>query len=90
MRSAFFLRKSNRQRPAQGAGPVQRHGLRPAPVALAWLIAQAGVMAIPKSASEQHLRENAQALHMQLTPDQLAELDQLFAPPRGPQALEVL
>ena len=67
-----------------------RHGLRPAPVALAWLIAQAGVMAIPKSTSEQHLRENAQALHMQLTPDQLAELDQLFAPPRGPQALEVL
>ena len=29
MRSAFFLRKSNRQWPAHGAGPVQRHGLRP-------------------------------------------------------------
>ncbi|MFZ9136639.1 MAG: hypothetical protein ACO21E_02210, partial [Hylemonella sp.] len=53
-------------------------------------IIQKPMMILPKSASEQHLRENAQALHMQLTPDQLAELDQLFAPPRGPQALEVL
>ncbi|MFZ9298772.1 MAG: aldo/keto reductase [Hylemonella sp.] len=64
--------------------------ISPAQAALAWLIAQAGVIAIPKSSSEQHLRDNALAQDMQLTPAQLAELDRLFAPPRGPSALEVL
>lgn len=64
--------------------------ISPAQVALAWLVAQAGVIAIPKSSSEQHLRDNALAQDMQLTPAQLAELDRLFAPPCGPSALEVL
>ncbi len=69
---------------------AQRHGMTPARVALAWLLGQEGVMAIPKSASAAHVRDNAAAGHIVLDAAQRAELDRLFAPPTGPSALEML
>lgn len=59
-----------------------RRGLTPAQLALAWVLAQPGVMAVPKSASASHLRENWEAARVALTPAELAELDTLFPPPR--------
>ena len=67
-----------------------RHGMTPAQVALAWLVAQEGVVAIPKTGSRVRVEENAQALARPLTPEQLAELDALFPPPQGPSPLEML
>ncbi|MFN4359814.1 MAG: aldo/keto reductase [Hylemonella sp.] len=69
---------------------ARRHGMTPAQAALAWLLAQEGVIAIPKSASAAHVRENAAARELVLDAAQRAELDRLFAPPRGPSALEML
>jgi diketogulonate reductase-like aldo/keto reductase len=69
---------------------AQRHGMTPAQAALAWVLGQEGVMAIPKSASAAHLRDNAIARDIVLTPAQMAELDHLYAPPRGPSALDML
>lgn len=69
---------------------AHRHGMTPAQAALAWLLAQEGVIAIPKSASLARVRENAAAREIPLDPAQLAELDRLFAPPAGPSALEML
>lgn len=71
-------------------GFAQRHGMTPAQAALAWLLGQEGVVAIPKSASAAHVRENAAARELVLDAAQRAELDRLFAPPTGPSALEML
>lgn len=68
----------------------RRHGMTPAQAALAWLLAQDGVIAIPKSAHLVRVRENATAREITLDPAQLAELDRLFAPPTGPSALDML
>jgi diketogulonate reductase-like aldo/keto reductase len=67
-----------------------RHGMTPAQVALAWLLAQDGVIAIPKSGSPERVEANAAALSRPLTPAQLRELDDLFPPPRGPAPLAML
>ncbi|HYR68142.1 MAG TPA: aldo/keto reductase [Reyranella sp.] len=65
-------------------------GCAPAQLALAWLLAQAGVVTIPKSASRERVKENLGALDVTLSPKILAELDRAFPPPKGKQALEML
>jgi diketogulonate reductase-like aldo/keto reductase len=62
-------------------GLAERHGATPAQVALAWLLAQGEVMAIPKASSELHLRHNLAAASLSLSAADLAELDRLFPPP---------
>lgn len=69
---------------------ARRHGLTPAQAALAWLLGQEGVIAIPKSASAAHVRDNAAARDIVLDPAQRAELDGLYPAPKGPSALEML
>lgn len=67
-----------------------RHGVTPAQVALAWVLRQPGVIAIPKASSPAHVRENHAALNLQLRREDLAELDDAFAPPSGPEPLEMI
>jgi diketogulonate reductase-like aldo/keto reductase len=67
-----------------------RHGMTPAQVALAWLLAADDIMVIPKTSHRERVRENAAALEHPLTHAQLAELDRLFPPPTGPRPLEML
>jgi aldehyde reductase len=67
-----------------------RHGMTPAQVALAWLLARDDVIAIPKTASKARVQENFDALARPLDAAALAELDALFPPPRGPVPLEML
>jgi aldehyde reductase len=69
---------------------ARRYGLTPAQAALAWLLAQPGVIAIPKSATPARVRENAAARDITLSAEQLAELDRLFVPPAGPSPLDML
>ena len=69
---------------------AQKHRMTPAQAALAWLLAQDGVIAIPKSASAERVEENAAALRMRLSAQQLAELDALFPPPTGPEPLSMI
>ena len=40
------------------------------------------VIAIPESGSAEHVKENAVALSLALTPQELAALDTAFPPPR--------
>ena len=56
-------------------------GATAAQLALAWLVAQPGVMAIPKAVREAHLRENLDVESLTLTPDDMAALDAMFPPP---------
>lgn len=69
---------------------AERHGAAPAQVALAWLLRQDGVIAIPKASNPEHVRENRAALDLKLDERDLADLDRAFPPPRGPQPLEML
>ena len=69
---------------------ASKRGATPAQLALAWLVAQPGVMAIPKAASEAHLRENLAALALTLDPADLAELDAAFPPPRRKTPLAMI
>lgn len=69
---------------------AKRHGMTPAQAALAWLLAADDVIVIPKTSHRERLRENAAALEIQFSAEQLAELDRLFPPPDGPRPLEML
>jgi diketogulonate reductase-like aldo/keto reductase len=66
-----------------------RRGITPAQLALAWVLSRPGVMAIPKSADAQRLRDNWQAAMLRLDADDLKKLDRLFPPPRRKQPLAV-
>jgi diketogulonate reductase-like aldo/keto reductase len=65
----------------------ERHGATAVQVALAWVLSRPGVLAIPKSVQERHLRDNFAAASLRLTPQDHAELDARFPPPRGKQPL---
>ena len=60
---------------------AERHDATPAQVALAWVIREDGVIAIPKAASAAHVRENRGAADVRLTKRDLAELGESFPPP---------
>jgi diketogulonate reductase-like aldo/keto reductase len=65
-------------------------GCTPAQLALAWVLAQPGVVTIPKSSSRERVKENFGALEVKLSPKILADLDRAFPPPKGKQPLEML
>jgi diketogulonate reductase-like aldo/keto reductase len=69
---------------------ARRRRATEAQIALAWLLAQPGVIAIPKSGDPRHVRENAGALALTLTPEDFAELNTAFPQPRHRQRLEML
>jgi diketogulonate reductase-like aldo/keto reductase len=69
---------------------AERLGATPTQVALAWVLRQEGVCAIPKAGRREHVRDNRAALDLRLTAQDLAELDRAFPPPSGPRPLELL
>jgi diketogulonate reductase-like aldo/keto reductase len=64
-----------------------RHGVSAAQLALAWVLRQPDVIAIPKAVREEHLRDNLAAAELTLGADDLAAIDRLFPPPRRKQPL---
>ena len=56
---------------------AKRHGAAPEQVALAWLLAQDGVAAIPKAAKPENQRANLAALDLRLSAADIAALDAL-------------
>ena len=67
-----------------------RHGVTPAQIALAWSLRQPNVISIPKAADPRHVREMAAAAAVLLTPEDLAEIDAAWPPPRRSQPLAML
>ena len=65
------------------------HGVTPAQIALAWVLHQDGVIAIPKAVDPVHLRANRAAADLRLSADDLAALDKAFPPPRRRRALDM-
>jgi len=67
-----------------------RHNATAAQIALAWVIAQPGVIAIPKASSQDHVRQNVAALDIKLTAEDFTELDRAFPPPTRKRGLEMI
>lgn len=69
---------------------ARRHGATPAQIALSWIVRQKGMIAIPKAASPDHVRQNRAAVDVVLTEEDLTQLDRAFPPPKRAQPLEML
>ena len=69
---------------------AERRDATPVQIALAWVLRQPGVYAIPKAGRAEHVRENAGALDIELSADELRELDAAFPPPRRATSLEMV
>ena len=69
---------------------ADRKNVTPAQVALAWLLRQPGVIAIPKASSVAHVRDNRAAADLVLDDDDLAALDHAFPKPSRGRPLEML
>ena len=69
---------------------ADRRGDTPAQVAIAWGLRSGLVISIPKAADAAHVRENAGAGGLELTDDDLAEIDAAHKPPKRKQALDLL
>jgi diketogulonate reductase-like aldo/keto reductase len=69
---------------------ASRHDATPAQVALAWLLRQPDIVAIPKASRPEHVRENRAALEIELTDRDIKELDKAFPPPNRKIPLEML
>jgi diketogulonate reductase-like aldo/keto reductase len=67
-----------------------RHGATPAQIALAWVLRQPHMIAIPKAGTAEHVMQNYKALEINLTAADLAALDTAFPPPTAPQPLEMI
>lgn len=67
-----------------------RHGATPSQVALAWVLRQEGIIAIPKAGKPEHVRENRAALELRLERQDFVELDRAFPPPTDPVPLDML
>ncbi|QKD00210.1 aldo/keto reductase [Mesorhizobium loti] len=67
-----------------------RHHATAAQIALAWVMQQDGVIAIPKASSQEHVRQNFAALDIKLTGEDLADLDRAFPPPTRKRGLEMI
>ncbi|TPM01660.1 MULTISPECIES: aldo/keto reductase [unclassified Mesorhizobium] len=69
---------------------ADRHGATAAQIALAWVMHQDGVIAIPKASSQDHVHQNVATLDIELTREDLADLDRAFPPPSRKRGLEMI
>ncbi|MBM3542148.1 MAG: aldo/keto reductase [Alphaproteobacteria bacterium] len=63
---------------------ARRHGVSPMCAALAWTLRDPMVVSIPKASNPAHMRENAKAIDIVLSAEDLAALDRDYPrPPMG-------
>ena len=68
---------------------AKRHDATPAQIALAWVLREPGVIAIPKAASVAHVKEDRGAAEITLGARDLEELEESFPPPDEREPLDV-
>jgi diketogulonate reductase-like aldo/keto reductase len=66
------------------------HGVSIYQVALAWVLRQPQVFAIPKAGSVAHVEDNAGALGLELSAEDVKRIDGHFKPPKSKRPLEML
>jgi diketogulonate reductase-like aldo/keto reductase len=68
---------------------AEKHRATAAQVALAWVLRHDDVCTIAKASIEEHVRENARALELELDDEDVKLLDEEFPPPREPAPLDL-
>ena len=69
---------------------AERHDATPSQIALAAVLRQEGLIAIPKASTVAHVEANAAALEIELDAEDLAVLDQAFPPPTSARPLDII
>jgi diketogulonate reductase-like aldo/keto reductase len=69
---------------------AKHHGGTTSQIALAWVLRQPGVIAIPKASDKKHVRDNARSIDIKLSKENLADLDREFPPPKSKKSLAML
>lgn len=69
---------------------AEKHDVTTAQIALAWVLNNPSVLAIPKAGSIEHVEENAKSLSIKLDKEDLAMLDRAFPTPDIKIPLEML
>ncbi|WP_028464977.1 aldo/keto reductase [Nisaea denitrificans] len=69
---------------------ADKHGVTAMQIALAWVLRDPSIIAIPKASNPLHVQANNAALELVLDEDDLALLNRSFPAPRQKQALEIL
>ena len=69
---------------------AKRHDATAAQIALAWVLRQPDVITVPKASNEKHVRDNARSVDLNLTKEDLADLDREFPPPKSKKRLPML
>jgi diketogulonate reductase-like aldo/keto reductase len=69
---------------------AKRHDATTSQIALAWGLRQPRIIAIPKASNERHVRDNARSIEIELTNEDLADLDREFPPPKSRKSLPML
>ena len=72
------------------AGIGKPRGLTAAQVALAWVVSQLGVVAIPKAATTQHLRQNLAAAEVSLSSSELSLIEASYSAPKRKTPLSMI
>jgi diketogulonate reductase-like aldo/keto reductase len=65
-------------------------GVSPSQIALSWVIRDGDVLAIPKAVQLDHVAENAAAMHVTLTQNEVVRLDEAFPAPKGKVPLDIV
>ncbi|NGM82844.1 aldo/keto reductase [Paenibacillus sp. 7124] len=69
---------------------AETHGATPLQVILAWCIREGGVIAIPKASSREHVLQNAAAALIDLSEEELRQLDRAFPEPERKMPLDII
>ncbi len=87
---AYSPFEQGRLRTAPLRSLAEKHGVTPYQIALAWLLAQPNVFAVPKASSVRHVEDNRKAADIVLSEPDLAAIDAAFKPPSRKRALDSL
>jgi diketogulonate reductase-like aldo/keto reductase len=69
---------------------ARRHHATTSQVALAWVLRQKGLIAIPKASKKEHVRDNARSIEINLTAEDFTDLDREFPTPKSKKPLPML
>jgi diketogulonate reductase-like aldo/keto reductase len=71
-------------------GIAIQYRVSPAQVALAWVLAHAGICSIPEAGTVKHVRQNRAAVDLHLREIDMIKLDEAFPPPVTPEPLDMV
>jgi len=69
---------------------AKRHNATPAQIAIAWSLRDGQIISIPKATDPEHVRENAATADIELTAEDLSEIDARHPPPSRKESLGLL